>query len=173
MERNQYDNDGCLERGISAEDQFDEIAKNKGWLVTKASRNEDINEHWDTKIDLKGESLKVDIKAMKKLKREDPKVQDEWVWVELHSVRPHDRGWLYGGKSDLIAFEKKCSFIIVRRLDLIELLPKIVDMKSLVNVVEEAKYKVYQREGRPDRITLIETDKLNSIKWDEWKKLNL
>ncbi len=89
----------------------------------------------------------------------------------LYGVRPYDEGWIYGAKSDLIAFEKMNSFIIVKRSDLINLIPRIIDMNSLVRKVEDAKYKIYQRESRPDKISLIEIEKLNDIKWDEWEKI--
>jgi hypothetical protein len=113
---------------------------------------------------------KVDVKSMKRLSRYDAKAQDEWVWIELHGVRANDAGWLYGGKADLIAFEKQHSFIIVMRTRLASLIPELVNMNTLVRSPREAKYQVYNRPGRPDRITLIQTEKLHNIKWDEWAK---
>jgi len=97
-------------------------------------------------------------------------VQDEWIWIELHGVREHDRGWLYDGKADLIAFEKKGAFVIVRRDDLTKLVEQLVDMNTTVYLAKDARYKVYSRPGRPDKITMIETEKLAGIRWDEWPK---
>jgi len=170
MERNQYDNKDCLEIGLNAQDIFDKIAQSRGWHVKNAGSSEDMNEHWDRLIKKGIESYKVEVKSMKRLARQDSKVQDDWVWIELHGVRNYDQGWLYGGKSDIIAFEKKESFLIVKRLDLIDLIPRIVAMDSLVTNVREARYKIYQRSGRPDKITLIKTDDLLEIMWDEWSK---
>jgi len=170
MERNQYDTRKCLEMGLSAEELFDRVALFRQWNVNKATPLQDINEHWDRLIKKDLKCYKVEIKAMKRLARTEVDVQDEWIWIELHGVREHDAGWVYGGKSDLIAFEKKSSFFIVRRLDLINLIPQVVEMKSLITDVMNAKYKIYQRAGRSDKITLINMDDLFHIKWDEWAK---
>ena len=85
-------------------------------------------------------------------------------------MREHDRGWLYDGKADLIAFEKKGAFVIVRRDDLTKLVEQLVDMNTTVYLAKDARYKVYSRPGRPDKITMIETEKLAGIRWDEWPK---
>ena len=106
---------------------------------------------------------------MKRVQRSDNNVQDKWIWIELHGVRPKDNGWLYG-KSKVIAFETKESFLLVKRCDLISLVEKYVDMNSEVYSAQEARYKIYQRRGRADKITMIETDKLKEIKFTEWKK---
>ena len=109
------------------------------------------------------------MKAMKRIQRSDDSVQDEWTWVELHGVRPHDKGWLHG-EAKLIAFEIGDSFLIVKRTELISLVHKYVNFDIKVNSAEEAKYNVYQRKGRADEITLIETDKLKEIIYAEWEK---
>jgi site-specific DNA-methyltransferase (adenine-specific) len=85
-------------------------------------------------------------------------------------VREYDRGWLYDGKAELIAFEKEGAFLIVRRDDLIKLVGQLVDMNTTVYSAKDARYKVYSRPKRPDKITIIETEKLKSIEWDEWPK---
>ena len=107
---------------------------------------------------------------MKRLSRRDSSVQDEWIWIELHGVREHGRGWLYDGKAELMAFEKKGSFVVVRRDDLIKLVEQLVDVNTTAHSARAARYKVYSRPGRPDRITMIETKKLAGISWDEWPK---
>lgn len=109
------------------------------------------------------------MKAMKRIQRSDNDVQDEWTWVELHGVRPKDDGWLHG-EAKLIAFETRDSFLIVKRLDLINLVHKYVNFDMNVNYAREAQYKVYQRSGRSDKITLIETDRIREILYKEWKK---
>lgn len=170
MERNKFDNSNCMEIGENAQMQFNQIANKQGFNVILPTVTQDINEHWDSQIEKEGQCLKVDVKAMKRLKREDSEVQDEWTWIELHGVRPYDAGWLYNGKSDLIAFEKKNSFVLVKRTDLIAILPSLIDMNSLVSDVADARYKIYQRYGRPDKISLIELNKLEPIKWAEFPK---
>ena len=156
--------------GDIAEDVFRRLAAERDWELTDATFEENVSEHWDYLMVKGKHSYKIDVKAMKRLSRDDSSVQDKWVWIELHGVRPYDKGWLYDGKADLISFEKISSFIIVKRTDLIMLVKSLVDDKTLVHRSREAKYKIYNRQGRPDKITLIETDKLSSIKWDEWVK---
>ncbi len=168
--RNKYDKRDCLEIGHRAEGVFARIAAQKGWKVTAASNYANINDHWDLLIEKESEKYRVDVKGMKRVSRRDSDVQDEWIWIELHGVREHDRGWLYAGKAELIAFEKKGSFVVVKRDDLIGLVKQLVDMDTAVYSARDARYKVYSRSGRPDRITMIETGKLKSIEWDEWPK---
>ena len=162
--RNKFDTKDSLKLGDRAELSFKKIALKKGWKVTEATKDGQID-----KIGRK-KSYKVDVKAMKRISRKNPNVQDTWFWVEFHGVRSFDKGWLYDGKADLIAVERKDSFLIVKRLDLIKLAEKLVDKKSHVHSAQEAKYKLYSRSGRPDLISMIEIDKLNEIKCVLWEK---
>ncbi|UCE05543.1 MAG: hypothetical protein JSW07_18340 [bacterium] len=108
---------------------------------------------------------------MKRMSRKDPSVQDKWFGVEFHGVRPYVRGWLYDGKTDLIAIERRTSFLIVKRHDLIRLTEKLVDKTCRVFSSRDAKYKLYQRTGRPDLISMIEIEKLKQIEWGVWQKI--
>lgn len=168
--RNIYDHRDSLELGISAEEKFKEIAKSKKWSIRLASVGEDINEHWDCEIFKETESYKVDVKATKRVSRHNPETQDEWLWIELHGVRANDAGWLYGGKADLIAFELRRFFIIVDTKQLMLLIEKLVDFDRKVYTPLEAKYNVYNRKGRHDKITLVEAKKVFDIKWALWEK---
>jgi hypothetical protein len=85
-------------------------------------------------------------------------------------VRENDRGWLYDGHADLIAIEQRQSFLIVKRHDLIRLVEQLVDRGTRAHVAAEARYKLYSRPDRPDQITMIETEKLRAILWEEWPK---
>jgi hypothetical protein len=87
-----------LEIGESAQFKFKELAEAKGWKVTPANKQQDIHEHWDFFIEKDGEQSRVDVKAMKRIRRSDPYPQDKLVWIELHGVRDYDEGWLYGGE---------------------------------------------------------------------------
>lgn len=114
-QRNQFDNRDSLELGENAQNKFKKMAETKGWTVTDASSQEDIDEHWDFLIKKDDKNTKVDVKAMKRINRNDANLQDEFTWIEIHGVRPNDEGWLYGGKADHLAFETKTGFIIVIR----------------------------------------------------------
>jgi len=170
-QRNQFDTQDCLERGERAETQFARIAISHGWKVTAAVGRQDIDEHWDVLIEKEGARYRVDVKAMKRIRRHDALTQDEWVWIELLGVREKDRGWLYGGKADWIAFERRQSFVIVPRAVLASLVLTLVDPQARVTLPELARYKVYQRPHRPDKLTLIETTQLDKIKIEEWEKI--
>lgn len=169
---NKFDKNGLnLKQGLQAEHLFAQIARAKGWEIYEPSSYQDINEHWDMEIRKGEESYKVDVKAMKRLNRSNSAPQDEWHWIELHGVRKNDEGWLYGGKADLIAFETKSSFIIVKREDLIKFIEDKVDFSTKVSSSYDAKYKIYQRKNRYDKLTLVKTDDLRKIKWNEWEKI--
>jgi hypothetical protein len=168
--KNRFDNDSCLERGDDAELVFKIIAIRGGWNTIEATPQQNISEHWDYAIQKDDATYLVEVKAMKKISRRNPNPQDKWTWIELHGVRPYDEGWLIGGKSDIIAFEKKDSFLLVKRSDLLNIVPQIVDFQSFVTIPDQAQYKIYQRAGRPDKITLIEVSQLERIRWDNWVK---
>jgi len=180
--KNQFDKKDSLEIGNKAEKTFIDVAKLNGYSVKKATSLEDMNEHWDYEISNENESFKIDVKAQKRISRSDTSVQDEWIWVEIHGVRKNDQGWLYGGKSNLIAFERKSDFIIIKIDHLKDLIPKILQLSNTPNPknsneryiwVEkssEAQYKLYQRKGRYDIITLINFSDLEPIIWKKWQK---
>ena len=168
--RNKYDTKDSLKMGDRAEDKFVEIASRKGWKVSTSIKDSDIHEHWDFLIRKGEKAFKVDVKARKRISRNEANQQDEWIWLELHGVREKDSGWLYGGLADLLAFETSESFVIVRRTDVIDLVDKLVDTKEQVPRPEEARYKVYSRSGRPDKITLIQLEKLRGLLNREWRK---
>ena len=168
--KNKFDKSDCLERGDQSESLFKILAIRHNWNIIEATERENIDDHWDYRIIKGTERYRVEVKSMKKLSRSDNAVQDTWTWIELHGVRENDGGWLFAGKSDIIAFEKNDSFILVKRVDLIRVISSIVDFGLSVHDSAEAQYKVYQRKDRFDKISLIETRFLDSIKWDEWRK---
>jgi hypothetical protein len=138
--------------------------------VTASSGKENIDEHIDYIIERDGKSRKVDVKSLKRIKRGDKQTQDEFLWIELHSVRENNKGWLYDGKADLIAFELSKCFRLVERLELIKLVKKLVDFEVKVTASKDALYKVYSRKSRPDLLTMIKSVDLLEIKYVDWKK---
>jgi hypothetical protein len=154
--KNKYDRRDSSEIGIKAQNKFIIVAQNLGWVVSIANFNQDVNEHWDVCISKEEHSLKVDVKSQRRVSRWDDKMEEDWVWVEFHSVRPSNLGWLYGSKSDAIAFERVKDFVVIDRLVLISLCQTLVDMGSKVKTSAEARYKLYTRAGRCDLISMIE-----------------
>lgn len=167
--RNRYDKKDSLELGQKAESLFVKSALKHGWVVEPAPPDSNKNEHFDYMMSKDDRSLKVEVKSRKRMGRKDSNVQDEYVWIELHGVRKDDNGWLYG-KADLIAFELKNSFRIVRRVDLLSLVKKLVDFNTRVENSTEALYKIYSRSGRSDSLTMIKANDLRKITSLEWTK---
>lgn len=170
--RNQYDRKDCLEVGQTAEETFVKIATERGWEIKIASSTENIDDHFDYRIKKGHEVYKVEVKGKKRIDRSDARAQEELVWIELHGVRIHDAGWLFG-KADLIAFQMNTSFRIVKRLDLVSLVCKLIDYKSKANSPKDALYKAYSRAGRSDILTLLRHEDLKEVIWSEWKFSNL
>ena len=168
--RNRYDKKDSLELGRRAEDTFARLAVKHGFKVTASSEKGNIDEHFDYVIERDGKSHKVDVKSIKRKSREDTELQDEFLWIELHGVRADDKGWLYDGKADLIAFELANSFRIVDRLELIALVENLVDFEAKVSSSKDALYKVYSRKSRPDLLTMIKAVDILQLRHAEWRK---
>ena len=160
MQRNAFDRHDCLELGETAEQVFAGLVIAKGWQVQASTDQQDIHEHWDYLICKAERQFRVDVKARKRIRRSDPQQQDDWLWIELHGVREHDAGWLYGGQADLLAFELSTGFLLVRRVDLIAVICEWVDFSSEVSSASQARYKLYRRANRHDCLTLIESQRL-------------
>jgi hypothetical protein len=118
----------------------------------------------------KGNNIfKVEVKSRKRISRDDNNLQSDLTWVEIHGVRPKDTGWLFG-KADLIAFEKEKSFILVKRLDLLAVVNKKVNLVAKVRDPKDALYKIYTRDKRKDKLTLLPTRDIEELKFMEWIK---
>lgn len=167
--RNRYDRKDSLELGQSAESLFAKSAIKHGWVVVPASEESNINEHFDYIMSRDKKSLKVEVKSRKRMRRGDPELQDEYLWVEIHGVRKNDQGWLYGD-ADLIAFEMTNSFRLVRRADLARLIGRLVDFNEMVDTPKDALYKLYSRRDRHDLLAMIKTDDLLQITALDWTK---
>lgn len=166
--RNKFDTKDSLELGEHAENLFIVLAVRSGWKVSASSKDENIDDHWDYLIEKTGEVFKVEVKSQKRIRRGDKSEQTDFTWVELRNVRGKV-GWLFG-KADLIAFEKESSFLFVKRLDLLAVVNKKVNLVAKVRTPADAVYKIYIREGRKDKITLLPTSDVEEIKFMEWKK---
>lgn len=166
--RNRYDKKDSLELGQGAESRFASIAQKRGWMVLEASKTGNIEDHYDYKISKDDRHYRVDVKSKKRVSRKTGNVQDNLIWIEFRTVRD-TKGWLFGS-ADLIAFENQSGFKIVERKALVRVINRLVKLHVKVNKPEDALYKVYTRKGRPDEITMIKFNDLDSILWDEWKE---
>jgi hypothetical protein len=168
--RNKFDKKDSLELGNTAQARFKSLALKRGWNIVEATKEQDIDEHWDYLISKTNEHYKVDVKAQKRISRQDETTQDDWVWIELHGVRENDLGWLFGSKADLIAFETNDTFTIIQRSILQKIADNHVSKTEKASSPEEAKYKIYSRKGRPDVISLVEMSLIQEQSFEIWQK---
>jgi hypothetical protein len=166
--RNKFDKKDSLELGERAENLFILLAVRMGWKVSISTQHENIHEHWDYLIERETESYRVEVKSEKRLMRNEDIPQQNFIWVELKNVRG-ELGWLFG-RADLIAFERRGTFLIIRTNDLKKLVKEKADLKSIVKNPNEALYKIYQRKGRKDKLTLLPMKDIEEIKFMEWIK---
>lgn len=152
--RNRFDYNGkCSDSGYSAETLFSEMAEKRGWEIVKADRKQQLS-HVDVYLSHKKHgSISFDVKAQKKVKRTDSNANNEYLWVEFANVAGKE-GWLRGS-ADLIAFEQEKDFLLIRRNALLDFCEKNVIFSDKVNKSSDAVYRIYQRKGRKDEISLI------------------
>ena len=167
--RNKFDKKDSLELGEKAEHLFIILAVKLGWKISASSKDENIDEHWDYLIEKETNALRVEVKSRKRISRSDNGLQSDLTWIEIHGVRPKETVWLFG-KADLIAFEKEKSFILVKRMDLLALVNKKVNLVAKVRDPKDALYKIYTRSGRKDKLTLLPSKDIEEIKFMEWNK---
>jgi hypothetical protein len=163
-----FDKNKSFFHGAMSESAFWRLATEKGFVVAGSTTNQDISQHIDQILTDGVNNYSVDIKAIKRMSRKDADFQDEWVWVELKGVR--GKGWLFGGKADLIAFERHSDYVLIKREKLMELVDQLVDREQKVDSAADAKYKVYTRKGRTDLISMIEMDHIIEHCWNIWVK---
>lgn len=166
--RNKFDKKDSLELGEQAENLFIVLAVRMGWKVSASTKDENIHDHWDYLIENETSPFKVEVKSKKRIQRSEDKSQNDFIWVELRNVRG-ETGWLFG-KADLIAFEKEKSFLIVQKQDLLKVVNQKVNLVAKVKTPKDALYKIYKREGRKDKLTLLPMRDIEEIKFMEWAK---
>jgi hypothetical protein len=151
----------CYEVGQRAEQRFAELLTNPNFSTPE----QDMEEHWDVESDGK----RYDVKAMKKWRRDDPEPTDRMHYVELRNVHG-ELGWLYG-EADYIVFETRSYWIVVKRRTLMPFIEGITENseQSLKPIV----YRLYQRTGRKDLMTVVPTVDLLAISETTIKKPNI
>lgn len=135
----------------NSEKRFRDMCVSRNWNVSKASKHQDIYEHWDFKVK---DSL-IDVKGFKKTSRSDSHFNHEEIWIELQNVRGN-KGWLRG-KADYIAFEHESHFLIVNRQELLNWCKDKIKDRTFVSSPKLALYRLYQRKDRKDIISIIKT----------------
>lgn len=161
--------------GLLAEEAFRQTALWRGWSVRGATRVQNLQEHWDFLISRHDEVYRVEVKGRKRQQRRG-QVQDEWLWLELQGnaanrrgAYPGARGWLYGGRADLVAFEQEGQFLLVERELLMDLAEKWIRY-IFVEEAAQARYRIYSRRGKDDILAMVEARALRGLEWDIWGK---
>lgn len=143
--------DGSTELGQNAEARFEAILKSHKFSYRRATRHEDMFQHWDFQVVKQNEKpYTIEVKSMKRARRGDSQVNPNLIYVEFRNVNGQP-GWLYG-QADIIAFEQPDEFIIVSRTDLVEVAEHLV-----INVWANrpTPYQLYKRKDRPDEAVSI------------------
>jgi hypothetical protein len=153
--------------------EFSDISKSKGYIVKKPTQRQ-FKRFINFLLVGKGlsgapQTVSISLKSQKKDKNKD-KFNDKWVWIEL-KTNGGESGWLFGD-SDFIVFESSMEYVFVPRKKLIEYVLENVDMDSpFVQNTWEAKYGIYQRNGKLDQICLVKLPELKKINNSyTWKK---
>lgn len=123
--------------------------------IVAATIKEDINRHFD----LSYAGMKIDVKGLKKIYRQEPVTNQEFHWIEFKNVAGN-KGWLYGD-ADIFAFELNISFLCVRKEKLQELIHNYCAAKYLM--VNREPYRLYRRPGRNDILTIAKSLDLAQI----------
>lgn len=133
-----------------------------GGKCTKADSYEDRNLHidfwWDSP---KKGKIGIDVKGVKKNKRNDDKKTDEIHWIEIQNVNGK-KGWLYGG-ADYIAFMTFNKILFCKINKLQNFIEEKIKDKQLVFSNPQECYIPYQRYKRKDIIVKVLTEDLLNI----------
>jgi hypothetical protein len=163
------DSNNSGKNGELSEDRFELTIPEYRWNYRKATEDENKYQHWDFLLYWNLRGFRTEVKGMKRINRWDEDVQDKWLWIELHGIGEHNKGWLFGAESEILAFEIRSGFVLVYRKHLIELIRGLVNLNKLVSNPEDAKYCTYNRKNRSDLLTLIATADLKKIEYRYWK----
>lgn len=156
-----------VNEGNISESDFCQLATGKGFVVHKASRQDDIYKHIDFYLSRDGMTLTFDVKAPKRNSRYSKGSQaDEAVWIEFRNVRGY-AGWI-DGEQEYIAFGFLDCFVIVKRIDLKAMVESKLLSSKVVYSVSQADYRLYQRKGRQDLVTRIRKSDLFTINHRVW-----
>lgn len=159
--------------GDRAEKSFAErFFKKFGVYPRRTDEYRDKYEHIDYEADIRGHKGTWDVKAIKRLERNDADYMYDRVWVEF--VSKGFLGWLYG-KADWIAFEleKDGEFVCVRREQLLKFCEEhcepifVESPKEAMWGMYVRKYKLDDGSRTVDIMSLIDRDVLFCL--ENWK----
>lgn len=151
-------------RGQDVEKQFTDLLRKRDPNFRKATKAEQF-----AHIDYKTEFGTIDVKAKKRINRNDKEEQDDLIWLEFKNVQGKS-GWLTGC-TDIIAFERDKDFVLVHRKNLLYWAQRACQLNTSVQNSRDALYKGYTRKGRKDLISIVKIkDMMENVAYKSWKK---
>lgn len=138
--------------------EYDFVNLNGG-NYTWATRQEEIEEHWDVIMDDYPEWGRVEIKGRKKLNRNDGKFNDDITWLETLNVKGNP-GWMCG-KADTFAFELERFWNLISAFELRRYLRRVLKDPGIYPY--KWMYKQYRRPGNKDAVVMVPTKELLEI----------
>jgi len=129
----------AFEMGNKAENEFAKILKDKYNITTRHGTTIEDKSHKDFFFEVNGKECSCDVKAMKKLTRDDLEADKDHVYVELLNQHGYC-GWLYGSQN-YMAFENVDGFYLVRTDELRKLVEMRIDMNSIPHKTSSLKFK--------------------------------
>lgn len=164
MKQHSRDTDGrALEIGQKAESDFVIFAKNKGWKVKPATKLQNTREHFDYILSKDGMSLKVDVKAEKRINRSDSETQSDLIWLEYLNGAG-ETGWLLG-EADFIAFQEGDTYLVIPRKKLVDRAAELVSLNK-VSSASKALYNLYTRFRRKDLLTMVKRSDIADLHYE-------
>lgn len=164
LQRHRFDNRGCKEMDDFATSLFLKKVAEHGWTATKATRRQDIYEHWDWKLIKEGRTILVDVKGLKRI--DSTKEQDDSLICLEYTNVTGNIGWLRG-QSDYIAFLLKEGFAFVDTKRLLVYSKTVIDWDGPVLPSPQGKkpYTVYQRSqwNRQDLVAYITKQEIQKL----------
>jgi dipeptidyl aminopeptidase/acylaminoacyl peptidase len=153
-------NQECALHGERAEKSFKEILINEGFTVKDATVPEQKT-HVDFIATKNNQITRYDVKARKRVNRQDDKYQDDLIWIEIQNIWG-GLGWLFGA-SDYIVFEREKDFVVVDRQKLADFVTVHCNLRKNARYADEALYARYQRFGRKDCLTMIRGEDVQGL----------
>ena len=150
-----YDNRAFFLKGKENEKRFRDLI---GQGMRESTPQEDSVQKFDMTM-----TLKIDFKGMKRKNRAEG-LNQNIHWIECKNVQGK-LGWLYGN-ADMFVFEIENYYITVWKDDLQELVKKrVVKEFNEDGTPKYSKelFRLYQRRGRKDIITMVPTVELCAI----------
>lgn len=151
------------ERGQKVEREFERLLVKRDPNYRRATEQEQYKH-----IDFRTYFGTIDVKAKKRLSRAS-RIQEEKLWLEFKNVQGK-HGWLTAPHLDVVAFERDESFVLVKRVELLELADNLCDLSHMVESTDHAMYRGYSRKGRKDLLSVIKMSDLQFINYKVWRK---